>query len=544
MFKVLLIASEFEIAGGMPLKRLSKQISKLEHLGCEIRVLRDPTQAELEHCINDGNFDCALTTTLFSFFSSNSGQISIRPFNILKIFEQMDQAYIGSDSRTQLTINDKTVCAKNSGIGLPGITITRSYFEQFAKRDVIGRWSDLHPPYIVKPNTLSCSLGIDEDSITNTSEETLVQIERIFKRFPLLQEMRVEQYLAGANEYTVSILGNGDATVCSVVEILKENGVTLYSESQKKMAAGERKVYYELVRDKYIYNSLNFHSKRLFKWFHMRDMARFDFLYDGNRAYLLEINGLPFLSNSFSKEWQTKFDIKEYDLLAVLLSFFYYQQLANGTPSPLPESARNTIPIEFKSVFEELPNTTGVPESTIPNKHCSNVDQYTMVNRVSPESEVLQFLTALVKLLKPKFILETGTYKGATATAFAKGLMHNEMGKLVTIEKDIKLAEQMSLKCRGLPIEVLCIDSLSYNPEEQVDLLFLDSHRPIRKKEFLKYRPYLSKNALIVWHDSSPEHSSVYSCVEEFYEQNIIDRVLLPTPRGLTISMLTSQEEM
>ena len=81
---------------------------------------------------------------------------------------------------------------------------------------------------------------------------------------------------------------------------------------------------------------------------------------------------------------------------------------------------------------------------------------------------------------------------------------------------------------------------MDYIPEKPIDLLYLDSSRPTRIKEFWHFKEYLSSNAIIIWHDSAPEHACVYKDINDLYNKGIIDRILFNTPRGITISKLRS----
>ena len=70
-----------------------------------------------------------------------------------------------------------------------------------------------------------------------------------------------------------------------------------------------------------------------------------------------------------------------------------------------------------------------------------------------------------------------------------------------------------------------------------IDLLFLDSKRTLRREEFLRFRPFLHNKSVIIWHDSSYRHQNhaVFDAVNELYEAGVIDRLLLPTPRGIML---------
>jgi predicted O-methyltransferase YrrM len=393
-------------------------------------------------------------------------------------------------------------------------------------------------PLIVKPNTLTCSLGITRDSIVNDHKTLENQLEIIFQRFRELKEIRVEKFIENAREFTVSVIGNSEAFYTSVTELIFDNvGPHVYGEEEKKKNIESRPVKYNLIDDTKIKEELIFHAKRLFNWFGMRDMGRFDFLYD-TRAYIIDVNALPVSGNSLSWEWQKKFNIGKKMGLAFYLAAFHFRQMASGRPDPLPNSLLNTLPEEILRNIHNPRPLLSVPESTTPNEHCRKPHLFTMINRVSAETEVLQFLKALVMLVKPSLIIETGTFKGATAAAMVCGLLENGYGKLVTIELDETLAKRSARKFQGFPVEVVCGSSLTYTPDDKIDMLFIDSHRAIRGKEFEHFKPHLRDNAIIVWHDSAPEHTAVFEAVNDLYDNQVIDRILLPTPRGLTISML------
>jgi len=52
------------------------------------------------------------------------------------------------------------------------------------------------------------------------------------------------------------------------------------------------------------------------------------------------------------------------------------------------------------------------------------------------ELEVSEFIGALVRLLKPKFVVETGCYKGQTTREIARALQENGHGYLYSCDTD------------------------------------------------------------------------------------------------------------
>jgi D-alanine-D-alanine ligase-like ATP-grasp enzyme len=475
LYRMLCITSDFYLGGTIPTAELKKQIALLTSLGLNVELLIDPSEIILEKKILSNYYDCIYTATMHSY-ELRSNSIKAHNYNIIKCLEYFQRNFIGSDFFTQLLINDKTLSGKRSGIALPSWTITRELFEE---NNEIVRFmvNENDFPLIVKPNTLSSSLGIDHDSVVDDYSELIAQLIRIFARFDSLTEIIIEQFLSNAKEFTVSVLGNKGA-ICSSVTELKAtiSDRHIYSEIDKKSPLNERSLRYEITNDGQILVELIFHAQRLFEWFGMRDIGRFDFLYD-KRAYLIDINALPVPGNSFSWQWQQKYAIKKDLVLALMLAAFHYRQISSGCPDSLPNEVLKSIPHELLNQIKNPSAILVVPESTVPSAHCDKVHLYTMSDRVSAETEMLQFLKALVILLKPDFILETGTYKGSTALAMVDGLLANKFGNLVTLEIDASVVKALKPQFSQYPVEILAVNSLDYYPSKEIDILFLDSHR-------------------------------------------------------------------
>lgn len=534
-YSLLVISSAYDMAGTASIERLSRQMEFLTTCGVFTELLIDPTQAALERTLENRAWDCVYSTTMHSFRAADDHQ-EARPFNIFQVIEQRGAQFVGSDAFTQLLINDKTLCSNRSGIGIAGFALARDRAGELAT--LCGRtFGDECFPLMVKPNSLSCSLGIGEESVVETFSALQAQVSALFQRFPALFEVRIERYLAGAREFTVSVLGNGDAVCHSVAELRRASGQRVYGEADKATEMGERRLRYWDCEETDVGEALRFHARRLFAWFGMRDMARFDILWDG-RAHLIEVNAIPVLGNSFSWEWQRSYGLSEDGLMALMLLEFHYRQLRSGRPSPLPPGVEAAVPEPLRAVLREAPPVAVPPESTVPNNHCPYTWYYTMVDRTAAETDVLAFLRALVHLLKPAIVVETGTYLGSTAAAMGIGLQDNGRGRLYTLEIDETLTRQTQEKLDSLPVTVICQASLTYIPPGPIDLLFLDSHRPIRGAEFRHFHKWLHPRSVVVWHDSAPEHQAVYEAVNELYWGAFIDRLLLPTPRGLTVAML------
>lgn len=535
MYRLLVLTSQDRLAGTGPRADLERQLSFLKTYGVSSVLLVDPPQEELEQELRRSSYNCVFTTTVDSYPTL---QPEAQAYNLFRTLEHLRQPVVGSGLFEQLLVRDKALLADRSGLALPGHLVTRA--EGLAGSEWLQRGRSADPvqfPAIVKPNSLSCSLGLDDESIVDSLAAARERVNYLFARFPDLEAVRIEPYLANAREFTVSVLGNDTALCHSAAELVSEGpGHSVYDERQKSLPLEERSIRYEASLPDSIESEILFHAKRLFRWLGLRDFARFDFLFEG-RAYLMDANALPVLGNSFSWAWQEADLVSACELLAVVLAAFHYRRGASGHPDPLPTDLLRSLPRPLIETLRQTPAIGGLPESTPSRPQCEDTERFLMVDRVAVEVDVLHFLRSIVQVTKPDLAVETGTYKGASAAAIAAGLEQNGHGHLVTIEQDEELAKRAAERLRRLPVSVVQGNSREYVPPKKIDFLYLDSSRKIRGLEFAHYRRYLSRRAVIIWHDSSPEHRTVFRQVEELRRKGEIDRLILPTPRGLSVAM-------
>jgi predicted O-methyltransferase YrrM/D-alanine-D-alanine ligase-like ATP-grasp enzyme len=528
MYKFLIISSSSE----GDVSALNEQVSYLENFGIAVTLGIDTSEVDLLRLIHSKNFDCAYIHIKKRFLTNK--EYSYDP---AKVLEQKNVPTLGSSYITQLLISDKFSTSKKSGIGLSNQIISRTAFLQDCFE-----WEHIKDyPVIIKPNTLHASMGISEDSVARDVSQMKIIVEKLFNEFHFINEILIEHYVENAQEYTVSVLGNGDSLACSVskLQFKKKCDIRINSKTQKDLPLTKRSFVFTVEENDKIRQRLEYHAKTLFKHFKMIDIARFDFVLE-KTYYLLEANTCPIPGNSFSWEWQVKYGLKKHQIVSLYLCAFHFRQIASGKPSRMPVSLINSLPQELIIQINQPNAVDTCPECSGPTDNCLRPHLFSMNDRISSETEVNNFLKALTQLLKPQFILETGTHKGSSTIAFAEGLRKNGFGRLVTLEIISELAEKARLLFAEYPVDVLNQESLKYTPPDKIDLLFLDSKRDIRGQEFEHYRPYLRERAVIIWHDSSyrEQNHSVFDVVEHLYEQGVIDRILFPTPRGLTLSML------
>jgi predicted O-methyltransferase YrrM len=130
---------------------------------------------------------------------------------------------------------------------------------------------------------------------------------------------------------------------------------------------------------------------------------------------------------------------------------------------------------------------------------------YAMFNTGGVEVEVGEFLYAFVKMIKPRRILETGTHLGISAMYMAQALKENGAGTLTTLEifpHHIARARRLwgQTGTDGV-IEARHQRSLDYEPEGELDMLFLDSEPGLRFDELVRFYGRLRPGGFILIHD-------------------------------------------
>lgn len=181
---------------------------------------------------------------------------------------------------------------------------------------------------------------------------------------------------------------------------------------------------------------------------------------------------------------------------------------------------------------------------------------FKMFNTGGVEVEVAEFLYSFVRMIKPGFILETGTHLGVSSLYMALGCQDNNKGSIWTYE----VIPELQLQARQLWIESgvqKLINSLLQPSLEadvparvNIDLLFLDSEPQFRFDEFLKFWDHVSPGGFVLIHDLHPSlghhgetHHGIYDWPYGDFRQKIgplikdhkVQTLSFPTPRGFSI---------
>jgi len=171
---------------------------------------------------------------------------------------------------------------------------------------------------------------------------------------------------------------------------------------------------------------------------------------------------------------------------------------------------------------------------TKPTRLCRRVDLWSAPDAMSSECEVTDFLYALVRLLKPKVVLETGCFLGVTSVAIGRALETNGYGRLVTCDLDGDLVAEVNQLAASLrlPIESVHASSTEViGSLVSVDLAFVDSGYD-RAAEVTSLIPKMSRFGIIALHDTAPHQWQVD---DAYFESQGLRCLYMNTPRGLTL---------
>jgi predicted O-methyltransferase YrrM len=171
---------------------------------------------------------------------------------------------------------------------------------------------------------------------------------------------------------------------------------------------------------------------------------------------------------------------------------------------------------------------------------CRNPEYWHSPDSEATEEEVSEFIGALVTLVQPEFVLETGTYRGHTTLEIGRALLRNGHGKGVSIENsprpDVVYSNFTDII---IPVTLLTMNTMDYVPDQDIDLAFFDSWQEGRHLEFHRYRDFgrLKPGAIVAFHDTAPHHK-VLPFIEGLEREGFIKALYFHTPRGLVVAQV------
>lgn len=184
---------------------------------------------------------------------------------------------------------------------------------------------------------------------------------------------------------------------------------------------------------------------------------------------------------------------------------------------------------------------------TRPTQLCPHPNRWHSVDVEATEVEVSEFVAAAVRAHQPDVVFETGTYTGQTTKMIAS-VLDECGGRLVTFEmlkRNVSGAQHTMMHrdfVKFVHADTMSVDFGWYlHDGENVDFAWLDSgmydHKTkqlIRIAELTKLRPYLSRRAIVMMHDTAPHHP-LRAALRAI---DWMTWVHLPTPRGVSIGQM------
>lgn len=179
---------------------------------------------------------------------------------------------------------------------------------------------------------------------------------------------------------------------------------------------------------------------------------------------------------------------------------------------------------------------------------------YNAFNDAGVECEVGEFLYSMVRITKPKYVLETGTHWGIGASYMGLGLKDNGFGKLITIEylPEIRNVALERIKRIGISdfVESLLENAITYIPpaDMRFDLALFDTEPQTRFHELIRNYEYMNPGSFMFIHDLHPHMQQIdneehgyawpFGVMPGMINQQVRLGSLRPfhfrTPRGLT----------
>ena len=134
-------------------------------------------------------------------------------------------------------------------------------------------------------------------------------------------------------------------------------------------------------------------------------------------------------------------------------------------------------------------------EYTPATPECPHPELWKMMDSQTSELEVLDFLKSFVTTIKPKLIVETGTFLGYGTLKMAEGLKQTDSGESLLSNMILRSSPRPRerIHASGLSswIESRNESSLDTRIEGNIDFLYSDSELKIREQEIRKFLPQL-----------------------------------------------------
>jgi predicted O-methyltransferase YrrM len=186
------------------------------------------------------------------------------------------------------------------------------------------------------------------------------------------------------------------------------------------------------------------------------------------------------------------------------------------------------------------------PEYHRATPECPQPQRWSMIDSMTAEVEVLEFIATLVTTLKPRLVVETGSFLGVSTEWIAADSNATARSptapapSVISCEFDPIVYAKAKSRIEASPlapwIELRNESSLEMQVDGTIDLFFSDSDLDIREAEVKRFLPQINPHGIILMHDASSHLKTVREAALKMESEGLISVVLLPTPRGLVIA--------
>lgn len=210
------------------------------------------------------------------------------------------------------------------------------------------------------------------------------------------------------------------------------------------------------------------------------------------------------------------------------------------------QGGRLVIHADCPGGFARVDQVTSKLESryTDPRPDCPHPERWHSDDSDSCEHEVTELLAALVAVLRPDTVVETGSAFGQTSHAIGTVLAGAGVGTLYAVEIDPRRADITRKRCEGLPVVVEQCSSMEYMPPQGVGFGWFDSLPDLRVPEFRRYYPAFEPGALVAFHDTAPHHGAqLWEDILGLESEGLLLPIRLRTPRGVVVAEVVKDDE-
>lgn len=181
-------------------------------------------------------------------------------------------------------------------------------------------------------------------------------------------------------------------------------------------------------------------------------------------------------------------------------------------------------------------------EVSHPTLACPHPELWHCYDSEATEIEVLHALYALVIMLKPKIVIETGCYKGYGSEMIATGMAANNFGEFHTTDIGVDMVGITTARLREKGVQGPNVFvhqgtgvQLIAKCPKPVDFAFLDSGADETRMEELRMLfPYLSQSAVVAVHDTGLQHG-LRSYFLATVQRMGLQYFMFDTPRGFSL---------